>query len=105
MNELVIYENGKLIIDLDYAKEYANVLKLQKALELKTKEVNQRVKDIMEENGIETLSANGLVYSYRKPATRTTLDSKKLKEDMPDIYEEYSKISPVASSVSVKVLD
>lgn len=105
MNELVVYENGKLIIDLDYAEEYAKVLKLQKALELKTKEVNQRVKEIMEENGIDTLSANGLIYSYRKPTTRTTLDSKKLKEDMPDIYEEYSKISPVVSSVSVKVLD
>lgn len=105
MNELVVYENGKLIIDLDYAEEYAKVLKLQKALELKTKEVNQRVKEIMEENGIDTLSTNGLVYSYRKATTRTTLDSKKLKEDMPDIYEEYSKTSSVASSVSVKVLD
>jgi predicted phage-related endonuclease len=63
----------------------------------------------MEENGItECYKINGeiegsLKVSYRKASTRTTLDSKKLKEELPDIYDEYSKISNVSSSISISV--
>lgn len=40
---------------------------------------------------------------YNKPTTRTTVDSKKLKEQHPDIYKNYSKVSNVKSSISLKV--
>ena len=44
-----------------------------------------------------------LKVSYRKASTRTTVDSKKLKEELPDIYEAYTKTSNVASSIVMEV--
>ena len=41
--------------------------------------------------------------TYRKATKRTTVDSKRLKDELPDVYEEYSKTSDVASSVSVEI--
>lgn len=105
MNELVKVENGNLILDEQYAEDYKELLRLQKKLELGTKEVNQRVKDLMEELGKTNLESHGIVFTYKKGTSRTSVDAKRLKEECPDIYEEYSKTSPVASSVTVTILD
>ena len=106
MNDLIIFENGKpQHLDKNYVSAYKLIHKLSKESELATKEINQKVKDYMEENGLETLSLDGLIFTYRKGTLRTTIDTKRLKEELPDIYEEFSKTSPVASSVVVKVLD
>jgi putative phage-type endonuclease len=39
----------------------------------------------------ETAYAGGIKVSWKTQAGRTTIDSKKLKEEHPDIYEKYSK--------------
>ena len=58
----------------------------------------------MEKNNIKMGKSWNLEESktkYRSATTRTSLDSKKLKKkSYPDIYEEYSKTSEVASSIS-----
>lgn len=105
MNDLVKIENGKLQLSDDYVEKYKMLYRLDKETELSKKMVNQKVKDYMEENNIENLSANGLFFTLRKGTMRTTLDSKALKEKMPDVYDEFSKTSEVASSLIVKVLD
>jgi predicted phage-related endonuclease len=39
----------------------------------------------------ETAYAGDIKVSWKTQAGRTTIDSKKLKEEHPDIYEKYSK--------------
>lgn len=104
MNELVKIENENFIVNEEYVEKYRQFLALKEYIELADKEIKQSAKDFMEATGKPNIMAGGLVFEYRKETTRTSLDSKKLKEDLPDIYEEYSKTSPVASSVIVKVL-
>ncbi len=104
MNELVKIENENFIVNEEYVEKYRQFLALKEYIELADKEIKQSAKDFMEATGKPNITAGGLVFEYRKGTTRTSLDSKKLKEDLPDIYEEYSKTSPVASSVIVKVL-
>ena len=41
--------------------------------------------------------------TYTKASTRITVDSKKLKEDLPGIYSEYSKIVNVSSYVNIDI--
>lgn len=105
MNNLVKIENDNFLIDEAYLNKYKLFLELKEWVELADKEVKQSAKDFMEAKGKSNITAGGLYFEYRKATTRTSLDSKKLKEDLPDIYEEYSKTSPVASSVVVKVLE
>ena len=57
----------------------------------------------MEENNVLKVDTEELSISYVAPSTRETLDSKKLKEDLPDIYDLYVKFTDVKSSLRIKV--
>lgn len=101
--EIVKIENGKIEIAKEFTKQYKEFLKLQLEMDLKMKEVKEKVKQAMEEYGITSFDNEDLTITYQKGTTRKSVDSKKLKEELPDIYEEYLKESPVASSVIVEV--
>lgn len=104
MNDLVKIEKDQFMVDESYAEKYKLFLELKEWIELADKQIKQDAKDFMEATGKPNMTAGNLYFEYRKPTTRTSLDTKKLKEELPDIWEEYSKTSPVASSVIVKVL-
>jgi predicted phage-related endonuclease len=101
--EIVKIENGQIEIAKEFTKQYKEFLKLQLEMDLKMKEVKEKVKSAMEEYGISSFDNDDLTITYRKGTTRKSVDSKKLKEELPDIYEEYLKESTVASSVIVEV--
>ena len=103
MNELVKVENGKIVVAQEFTSEYAKFESIRLDMELKSKQVKEEIKKAMEENNILTYEDDFVKFSYRKPSIRTTIDSKKLKEELPDIYEEYSKTFSVSSSVSLEV--
>ena len=44
-----------------------------------------------------------MTVTYVKPTTRTSIDSTKLKKDMPEVAEKYSKTSNVKSSIRIKL--
>lgn len=104
-NELVKIENNEIVLNQDYVEQYKQFVKLKEEIELKDKEVKQAIKDFMEETGKEKIVVNGLIATIRKATTRTSLDSTKLKKELPDIYEEYSKTTNVASSLILSVAD
>jgi predicted phage-related endonuclease len=101
--EIVKIENGQIEIAKEFTKQYKEFLKLQLEMDLKIKEVKEKVKSAMEEYGIASFDNEDLTITYKKGTTRKSVDSKKLKEELPDIYEEYLKESTVASSVIVEV--
>lgn len=103
MNELVKIEDGKIIIADEFVKAYAEFQKQALEMDLKAKEVKQVLKEKMEEYGITGFENDYLKVTYTKPTTRTTVDSKRLKDELPDIYEEYSKTSNVSSSIKMEV--
>ena len=103
MNNIVEIKNGQIEISKEFTKQYKEFLKLQLEMDLKMKEVKNKVKEAMEENNILSFEDDNLVMTYRKGTTRKTVDSKRLKEELPDIFEDYQKVSNVASSVIVEV--
>ena len=42
-------------------------------------------------------------FTYVAPTTRTSIDSTKLKKDLPDVAAKYSKTSKVSASVKITV--
>ena len=101
--DLVKYENNKLTVAEEFAKEYALFQKQVAVMDMKLKEVKEAMKNAMEKYNItEPYEDDYIKITYRKATTRTTVDSKRLKEELPDIYEEYSKVSDVSSSISVE---
>ena len=103
MNNIVEINNGQIEISKEFTKQYKEFLKLQLEMDLKLKEVKEKVKNAMEEYGITSFDNEDLTITYRKGTTRKTVDTKKLKEELPDIYESYLRESNVASSVVVEV--
>ena len=71
----------------DTAAELIFVQQQKKALELKEKELKQRLQLALDGN------TDGFTVDYKisyRPQSRTTIDNKKLKADHPEIYATYS---------------
>jgi predicted phage-related endonuclease len=105
MNELVKVENGNIIIvpeELQRLKQYQEIKLKAEMLE---KEIKQQLLIAMENNGIKKWSNDVFNAIYVAETQRTSIDTKRLKEELPDIAEEYSKTSNVKSSVRVSFND
>lgn len=75
------------------------------AAETAAKELRAQLYEAMTKQGIsswETLDKSMLITRVA-PSTKTTIDSKKLKEDMPEVAEKYSKTSTTAGYVKITV--
>lgn len=57
----------------------------------------------MEANNVLKIDVPELTITRTLPTQRETLDSKLLREEKPDVYDEYVKFSEVKSSLRVKV--
>lgn len=82
------------IADLDVQK---------KRLEAQDKEVRQQLQKAMDEYGIKSFENDILKVTFIAPSTRTTIDSAKLKKELPAVAEKYTKISQVKGSVRIEV--
>jgi predicted phage-related endonuclease len=103
MEELVKVNNGEITVVEEVVNQIVAFEKEKLKMDLIEKDLKEKLKEAMENNNVTKLEFGELKVSYRNASTRTTVDSKKLKEDLPDIYEEYSKTSNVSSSISISV--
>lgn len=105
MNELVKVVNGNITIvpeELQRLKQYQEIKLKAEMLE---KEIKQQLLVAMENNGIKKWSNDVFSAIYVAETQRSSIDTKRLKEELPDIAEEYSKTSNVKSSVRVSFND
>ena len=82
------------IVDLNIQK---------KALEAQDKDVRQQLEKVMGEYGIKQFENDLLKVTYVEPTTRSSIDSAKLKKELPAVAEKYTKISQVKGSVRIEV--
>lgn len=101
MNEMVVIKNNEIIVDATVIEKIKDFKKAKAQMDLVEKELNKLLKEAMEKVGLKKFIVNGLCATIKDGTTRTTVDSKRLKEEAPDIYEEYSKTTPVASSITL----
>ena len=74
-----------------------------KEYESKLKEYKISIVDFMREKNLEKLDAKQAIVTYVKPSARKTIDSKKLKKDLPDIYNKYVKETTTSESVRINI--
>ena len=82
------------IVDLNIQK---------KQLEAQDKDVRQQLEKVMGEYGITSFENDLLKVTYVAPTTRTTIDSTRLKKELPAVAEKYTKVSQVKGSVRIEV--
>lgn len=72
---------------------------------LKQRDENLRdeLKVAMKANGVKKFDNDFLSITYVAETERVTIDTKRLKEEKPELWNEYSKTSTVSDSVRIKV--
>ena len=85
------------------AQNIAEFERKVKELKAKEDELKKEILKEMESKGIIKLDTDELVITYVAPTERETLDTKTLRDELPDIYDAYVKIAPVKSSIIVKL--
>lgn len=83
-------------------EEIANVEREAKRISEKQKNLKARVLEIMEENDVLKIDNNILSITYVGTTTSETLDSKALREDLPEIYDTYCKITTRGAYIKIK---
>jgi predicted phage-related endonuclease len=97
----VFDEKGELSINISYVLAFYE--KKIKEIELAQKEYKEKIQQAMEERGIKKFENEFITITYIEPTTRVSLDSKKLKQEEPDLYIKYANESEVKASVRIKV--
>ena len=105
MEELVKIENGEITVAEEIVNKIIEFNKAKKEMEYQEKLLKDGLMEAMNNLGIKKFIINGLSATIKDGSTRTTIDSKRLKEECPVIYKAYSKTSEVKSSITLSVAE
>lgn len=101
--ELIKVENGLNILEEETSKKIAEFERQIKDIKAKEDELKQAILEEMEAKSIIKIDTEDITISYVAPSDRETFDSKAFKENHQELYDEYVKMSPVKSSIKIKV--
>ena len=100
-NELISIETNEL--DIEVSKKIAEFEKQVKEIKEKEDELKSLILEEMERKGIIKIENEDLIISYVSSTDREKFDSKKLKEDNQELYDQYITMVPVKASIRIKV--
>lgn len=91
-------------------KETLPIIKTLGELEVQAKKIEEQQKKLkedllqaMETHGVKKWDNEVMTVTYTAPTSKTSVDSKKLKEELPAVFTQYSKTSNVKSSIRIKL--
>lgn len=97
--DLALFQNKAMMV----MQSIVNINHQKKILEDRDKAVREELQKAMDEFGIKSFENDLLKVTYVEPTTRTTIDSARLKKELPAVAEKYSKVSQVKGSVRIEV--
>lgn len=116
-NLLNAEREGRLISDVDLGVSEEELEELEELLEdIKSKEeelkllkekvdsVKKVLYDTMGKEGVKTVDRGKLKITYVAPSSRTSVDSKKLEKEEPEIYKKYVKTTTVEGNIKITLI-
>ena len=73
----------------------------KKVAEAQAQDLRAAIMQAMEQNGVMSFENENVKLTYVAPTTRTSIDSAKLKKELPEIAEKYTKTSNVKASLRI----
>lgn len=101
--ELIKIENEIALLNDEISKQIAEFEAAIKEIKEKEDKLKQAILEEMEAKNILKLETDNLMISYVAPTDRETFDSKTFKTYHQDLYDEYVKMTPVKSSIRIKL--
>lgn len=99
-------ENALLAMKTDAAiviKAIANLMIQKKQIEDQEKEMRVQLIKTMESYDVKKFESDNVIFTYIAPTVRNSIDSAKLKKEMPDVAAKYIKTSNVSAFVKIEV--
>lgn len=97
--ELTLFQSKAMAV----MQKIADLDRQKKLLEAHDKVFRQELQEAMDKYGIKKFENDILKITYVEPTTRTSIDSVKLKKELPAVAEKYTKVSQVKGSVRIEV--
>lgn len=97
--ENAMVEFGKSVLTV--TREIANIANEKKRLEALDETMRKELQKAMEMYGVTTFENDFVKITHVAPTTKVSVDSKKLKAELPNVYEKYSKTSNVNGYVKI----
>ena len=101
--EYLVNNGNNLVLKEDISKQIAYLETIAKQVKEAQEEIKTGILKEMEEKNIIKLETNELIITYVAETYRESFDSKTLKAEDEELYNKYVQISPVKSSVRIKV--
>ena len=95
--------SGDLLTD-EEQEELVRIAKALEDLKRREKELKETIMKRMQSQDCKKWSSDLLSITLKAASKRVTIDSSKLKDSYPDVYDECKKETSVAESVTIKVL-
>lgn len=90
------------VAEIEYAENLiAEADRQKKEAEARVAEIKAALMAEMAKRGIKSFETGRVKLSYVLPTERTTIDSARLKKELPDVAKEYSKTTTTAASLRI----
>ena len=96
-------ENKIASIEEEITKKVGNLLLEKENLQKQSETIKEQIKKAMEDTGTTSYKNEIMSISYVAPGTRNSVDSSKLKENYPDVYQDVLKTTNVNSYIKIKI--
>lgn len=98
-------DGKEICLGKEFEQELADSIIQFNMLKESIDEKKKMIKEFIENNQMGSFKTNLLNVKYVSATTTTSIDSTRLKKEMPDIAAKYSKVSAKSSSVSVGLIE
>lgn len=109
----LLYTTEDLPTDTADTKQYPQIASTEMAIvslkrqadeaKAKYERLANGLKNIMQQEGIKKFDGNLITVTQTPKSTRVSIDTKRLKEEMPDVYEQFSKITRVDAGIRITI--
>ena len=101
--ELIKVENGLSILDAETSQKIADFEKSIKDMQEKEKALKEAILEEMKQKNIIKIDTPELSITYVDETYKENFDSKLFREQNPDLYDSYVKMSTVKAGLRLKV--
>ena len=102
-NDLIVMDGGVPILDPKVAQAITDFEREVKAIKEQEDLLKAKIIEEMENKGLLKVDTPNLILTYIGASVREIFDSKKLRADDPDLYDQYIRFTPVKASVRIKL--
>lgn len=105
VNEIVKVENGEIVISPGVEKKIIEFTKLEKEVKYQKELLKAGLTEALNITGKKNYIGNGISATLRSGSEKTTIDSKRLKAECPEIWQSYSTTTKTSPSLVLTVAE